>query len=326
MQVLSTPSLRVDVLVLRRVGGGSDKPAALRLAHQGRQEELGGTPHRGVRLLEEGAISGVRVVLPQVVGEPRTAGEGRAPVGPLAWRGEVPRVGDDVCHPAVGAVVRLRRLLAVRHELRDEPEQRPVAVRQVRRLCQPVVHLDVDVQVEVAVPRRLHLLRPEPLEVGGEGAVGSGRTDQQVAPEVEGQSREGRVLRDVPQPLRHRIECAWPLRQFQDRPAVEAPVVLNVLSLKARVGALGGGIDPLERLSRIALVEHTGAGGEEQRSFVRAVYADPVCGRRRLATFRHHPETSLEADPVPTRHAAAQGAGQQQVVAVHRNHRPLGAR
>ena len=56
----------------------------------------------------------------------------------------------------------------------------------------PVVHLHVDVEVVVAVPRRLDALGPEALQVGGHVARARA-ADQQVPAEVEVERRQRRV-------------------------------------------------------------------------------------------------------------------------------------
>ena len=138
---------------------------------------------------QELAVEREGVVLPEVLAEPRRAADGRAPGRIFAGRGEAPGVGDDVRHPAARVVVGLRGLAARLDQRGDELVQRLVQLGEVADLGRPVVHLDVDVEMPVAVPRRLDFLGPDALQVGRQSAGPRG-ADQQVAAEVEIQRRQ----------------------------------------------------------------------------------------------------------------------------------------
>ena len=72
--------------------------------------------------------------------------------------------------PAVAAVVAFGGFLAKGNKALQVIEKRQVAFRQVADLGRPIVHLEVDIKVVVAVPRRIVLLRPNALQVGWQEA------------------------------------------------------------------------------------------------------------------------------------------------------------
>ena len=65
--------------------------------------------------------------------------------------------------------------------------------RQVRHLRWPMVHLQIDVQVIVAIPRRMDRIAPEPLQVGRQQAD-TRRGDQQITSELEVKRHQRRIL------------------------------------------------------------------------------------------------------------------------------------
>ena len=125
---------------------------------------------------------------PTGAGTSRRRRSGTAPSsGCSPGRGEAPRIVDRVDRPAARAVVDARGPRARRAHRLDQPNERLDGLRQVRRLGQPVVHLDVDVGVVVAVPGRLDGVGPEALQVGRQRcrascrSAGSGRTGRASA-------------------------------------------------------------------------------------------------------------------------------------------------
>ena len=84
----------------------------------------------------------------------------------------------------MGVVMHFRRLGAGNSQRVDKFEQRLKTFGKIGRIDRPVVHLQVDIDVIVAVPRRFYSFRPEALQIGGQ-AAGPGTADQQVAAELE---------------------------------------------------------------------------------------------------------------------------------------------
>ena len=80
-----------------------------------------------------------------------------------------------------------RRRLPPRLELAlDQVEQRRVTLGQVRRLGEPVVHLDVDVRVIIAMPRRIVAVAPQSLQIRRQPARPRAR-DQEIPPVLKHQ-------------------------------------------------------------------------------------------------------------------------------------------
>ena len=96
-------------------------------------------------------------------------------------------------HPAARAVVFPRDGRALVGQLPDHPEQRLGTLGEVGHLGRPVVHLRVDVGRVLRIPHGIHVLVPDPLQVGRLRAR-TRRGDQHIAPELEQQRREGRVV------------------------------------------------------------------------------------------------------------------------------------
>ncbi|MNG12053.1 hypothetical protein D3C84_956380 [compost metagenome] len=62
------------------------------------------------------------------------------------------------------------RLAAVLSQLIDVVEQRLMAFRQIRRLRRPIIHLNINVRMEVRLPRRSHRFVPDPLQIRRQAA------------------------------------------------------------------------------------------------------------------------------------------------------------
>ena len=93
---------------------------------------------------------------------------------PAHAAGDVVRGADGEAAPgklAIGGLEFLRRLrrLAPRWKLAvHQIKQRPRALGEIRRLGEPVIHLDVDVRVIIGMPRRIVAVVPKPLQVRGQ--------------------------------------------------------------------------------------------------------------------------------------------------------------
>ena len=97
--------------------------------------------------------------------QPHAAHRPHAVAGGVDGRRATPEVGVVVRHPALGAVVELRRLDAVLRQVLQQVEKRCGALGEVRDLGGPVVHLRVDVERVFAAPVGEQILAPATLEV-----------------------------------------------------------------------------------------------------------------------------------------------------------------
>jgi len=82
---------------------------------------------------------------------------------------------------SVQAKISLRRLAAGFGEALDMPKYRGVHLAQTRWLGRPVVHLEIDVDRVVAIPRSLVPIGPKPLQIGGHRTVRTAARDEQIA-------------------------------------------------------------------------------------------------------------------------------------------------
>src|SRR6266851_1295353 len=149
------------VLVLGRAGWAGDEVAGVRRAGWRGGEVVEKEEHvfaeAGIGSLpEEGSVSGVVVVIPEVEGEPRSAHGPDAPAEGVDGGGVAPDVGVVMDDGAAGFV--------------DEIEEWSVEGGEVGAIGQPVVHLGVDVDGVLRAPRRIDRVVPDALEIGGEGA------------------------------------------------------------------------------------------------------------------------------------------------------------
>ena len=186
-------AVRQPVAVLGRHRRAADQ-AALRILDEVVEEELRRLLHHRIRAREEGAIAAEQVVLPEMLRQPGGAGRPQARARQVAGRREAPDVGDVMGDEAARAVVDARGLAARLAQRLEEVEQRLVQLGEVGHLRRPVVHLQVDVEVIVGVPRRVHAVVPEALQVRGQIA-GAAARDQQIAAELEVERVERRVGR-----------------------------------------------------------------------------------------------------------------------------------
>ena len=169
--------------ILRRVGRRRYEEA-IRVFGEEVHVKLCRPAHRRVVLCELFLVPAEEEALPNVLTHPRTAIVGRAPNRALTGSGKAPDIGNDVCDPATRIVVGLCGCLARLDQRLHVVEQRNVTRSEVGGLGKPVVHLDIDVEVVVTIPRRRVFLCPNSLEVCREPAGPAG-ADEEVAPELE---------------------------------------------------------------------------------------------------------------------------------------------
>ncbi len=180
-------AVREEEFVFGRVRGIGDQFSGDGAASGGFDEEieneLGGPPHDGPgALAKEGLVLGEKIVLPRVGGQP---GSPHRPDTMDSIRGgrAAPSVRKMVDHPAARAVGGLGGAGAGFDEAFDEVDERQFAIGQTGEVGRPVVHLEIDVGMEVGVPRGPELPVPDALKVGRQRAW-AGTANQQVAAEV----------------------------------------------------------------------------------------------------------------------------------------------
>ncbi len=171
-----------EVAVLGGVAGRGDQLAVTRIGVQEVEPELRRAfDHRVRGVAQVAGVAGEAVAVVQVLGGPGGGLGEPEGGGPVVHAGEPERVGLVVDHPAAGAVHVLRGLAAGGDHGGDVAVVRLGRLVQVGLLGEPVVHLQVDVDVVVGSPGRTGGVVPDALEVGRQQVVLAGGGDEQVA-------------------------------------------------------------------------------------------------------------------------------------------------
>ena len=156
------------VPVLRRGGRARDEQSRPGVDAEVVEEELARSCENGpCAIAQESLIASELVVFPQVSAEPCPSEGPQAPYRSTDGHGEGVDVAGVMDDPAICAIEFPRRLPTTRHQSVDEIEERFVTLRQPGQLGGPVVHLQIDVGVVVAVPGRGDVMAPDSLEIRG---------------------------------------------------------------------------------------------------------------------------------------------------------------
>ena len=172
-----------------------------------------------------------------MLAEPSGRRVGRTPRGMLARRRELPDIPQDMGHPATGVIEGFGGSLATGHLLFRPFHQRQMQLREVGHLRRPMIHLQIDVQVIVSIPRRMDRVAPESLQVGRQQAD-TRRGDQQVATELEVKRHQRGILtirREGGQPLVDRPIVALRSPQLQSDPIEQRLISLYMLPAQRRI-------------------------------------------------------------------------------------------
>src|SRR4029450_9740142 len=121
--------------------------------HQVIEKKFRGFLEYWIRLRQERTVGIEQVVLPQVLRHPGRAGRPQARARQITWTRKAPDVRDVMGDESAGTVVDACRLAPSYTQRIEKIEKRFVCPREIRDLRRPVVHLQVDVQMVVAVPR-----------------------------------------------------------------------------------------------------------------------------------------------------------------------------
>ena len=120
------------------------------------------------------------------------------------------------------------------------------ALRKVRRFDHPVVHLDIDVRVVVAVPRGDQQRIPEPLQVGRHRSIAR-RTDLQITRIIEVELLSFPRIALFDEPIRR--QPRWRNTEIEVNALHQRLHVRDMVSLQRRVAQL---LRLLQRTKRIA--------------------------------------------------------------------------
>ena len=299
-------------MVLRRGGRGEDQ-RAVRVLHQHRLVEGGRLLQDRIGLIaQEVLVPCEFVVLPQVPAQPaaghRPEGEHRAALPVRAHRGgHAPEVGVVVADEAGRAVILAGGALAALGQLAQQALHRLEAFGQVHPVGRPVVHLGIDVDGVVAVPRREDQVVPQALERGRLSALAAGGNGQ-VSAIVEQQRIERQILLAVLVPVEPLVggqQLFVSAAQIQRHAVVKRAVILYVPLPKLLIAALRRGLQilqagldillPLQNGVLVPAIE-AGAHGEEDGRAVRALDLDAPAALGDLAALAQHARHRQIAD------------------------------
>ena len=175
------------VVLLRRVFVGGYKRTVFFyfVLDHALHPELRALPNGREGLAEEGFVASKAIVIPKVGAIPSIYF--LVVVAPSAHTSEDVALGEDrpthfltIASPASGFLPTFSFVV-----VEDIVEEGEVAVGEVGGFCGPVVHLHVDVRVDVGVPRRICLVIPNALQIGGNIDRTTTRRNHQVATIVE---------------------------------------------------------------------------------------------------------------------------------------------
>ena len=173
--------------VFRRNGRHRHQPTILRMTLYIVEQELGCPTHHGELLFQEGLIACEQVVLPEMSGQPGTARREHAPSGTIHRSCDAPQVGIMMSHPTATAVHLLRSHRTGLTQIINHREQGLCSLTQITDIRNPIVHLGIDINRIFRIPRRIHLVIPDTLQISGL-STGLRGTDQQITAILEHQS------------------------------------------------------------------------------------------------------------------------------------------
>ena len=103
-------------------------------------------------------------------------------------------VGQVMDRPASGMIHFLGGNASRFLKLFHEADERKGSFRKVAYFCRPVIHLEVDVGMEIGTPGSIEVLVPDSLQVGRQDAGCAGAVHEQIASVLEIKGDEARVI------------------------------------------------------------------------------------------------------------------------------------
>ncbi len=189
-QRLPFAGIGVDEGIFRGISRGSYQ-VAFRAFHEEIFDEAGmGCHGRKSRIRQEREAAVIIVMVPVMQERPRGAHWEGTVVQFVLQAGFPEGVRGVVERPAAGAVHFGGGDGAFRNDVIDEVHQRGHGFREVAGFRLPVVHLEVDVGMEVRLPGRVDMIIPDALQVGRQLARRAGGADEQVPAVLEQQRGE----------------------------------------------------------------------------------------------------------------------------------------
>ena len=173
--------------------GNGHEPAILRMDLHEIKIEKGRSTHHGIPLTQELAVAVEEIMLPQMGGKPGSTMGEHAPIGSVNGSGDAPEIRIVMSHPTTAAVHFTGRNGSRLTQITNQREQRTCRFCEIRHLSRPVVHLGIDVNGVFRIPRGIHLVVPNALQIGSLTTL-LGRRDKQIAPVIEHQRHHSHIL------------------------------------------------------------------------------------------------------------------------------------
>ena len=188
-------------------------------------------------------------------------------------------------HPARAAVVDLGGAAAAFGQHGDIVEEGVDQFRQVADLGEPVIHLNVDVDVVVGAPRRFIVLAPDALQIRREFSARAGY--QQIAAEIEIQLGQPRIVFGLGDPAVGRNIGSAPRIGQREAAAPEHRFEIRAVLAEDRIPSGGdGSLDAFpadgERV-KIGLIGRGGGDVDRHAAFRAHGADDQRIGERELA-------------------------------------------
>ena len=171
-------------MILGRIRRRSDKISGVRVFGQEIKEKFTAAAHDRIVLAKEIKVVRVKPSVPDVLTAPCPRAHEAAPRKSVSRRCEAPRIRYRVRDPAVHTVIHLCGVLSMPGEELYISKEHIAAFGQPRDLGQPVIHLNVYVDVVVSRPDRIIVVRPDALKIRREQAIPA-RRNHKIPAEIE---------------------------------------------------------------------------------------------------------------------------------------------
>ena len=188
----------------------------------------------------------------------------------LARCRKLPRIAQDMGHPTTGIVEGLGCPFATGYLLLRPFDHRQMQFGQVRHFGRPMVHLEVDVQVVVAIPRSMDGITPQSLQVGRHAADPSCR-DQQVTAKLEIECRKFGVIGILcksSQTLIHWQQAPFITAQIQGNATIQLTVGTDMLIPQGYILLVGSSSEQVcQLLLQLIVIKIGGAHADQDDGF-----------------------------------------------------------
>ena len=162
--------------------------------------------------------------------QPRTGNRESSPSDPVRYSRMTERISQVIDRPPFRTIRLLRRHPSRRAKRINQIGKRQESFRQIADLCRPIIHLDIDIRMEIRIPSRIHIIIPYSLQICRKDTRRTRRIHQQVTSVLEIKRNEGKIrsaLSNSLQPLVGRQRRDF--TQIKRHPIEERSMFRNML-------------------------------------------------------------------------------------------------